>query len=292
MSIETADRLQSEIQSFESVWQGGYYEGEPLDPVGPSSYAEFGYMSVLHAVYLMVIKPYVTASSCVLEIGPGRGAWTKTMLHAKEVWCLDAKSREANDIDRYLGYPPNLHYFQVHDFECRDLPYDHFDYLFSFGALCHVSPDGIRAYARNLFPRLKSGAHAFLMIGDYDKANLMRANSDQYDVVSRLVRAKTVRALNGVDKRIARPLGMRAFLWGRLPVRWRLGVERALGSRPLTRTRLRYKDKNEDLMPRAGRWFHSGVEETAQMFAECGYTVIAKDVGLVHRDPILHLQKP
>jgi hypothetical protein len=72
------------------------------------------------------------------------------MLGAKEIWCLDAKPREANNIDAYLGYPGNLVYHQVHDFACRELPDDKFDYLFSFGAFCHISRDGTVQYMTNL----------------------------------------------------------------------------------------------------------------------------------------------
>jgi len=43
--------------------------------------------------------------------------------------------------------------------------------MFSFGCLCHVSFDGITAYAQNLLPKLKSGAHCFWMVGDYKKFN-------------------------------------------------------------------------------------------------------------------------
>ena len=290
--MDTEERLRSEIGSFQKVWRGGYYEGDPLDPVGASSYREFGYMSILHVVYLTLIRLYVTSSTRVLEIGPGRGAWTKTMLHAAEVWCLDAKPREENDIDRFLGYPANLRYFQVSDFECRDLPYDYFDYVFSFGALCHVSPDGICAYARNLYPRLKSGANLFLLVGDYDKNNHMRAHSDQYDVISRVMSSKRAWFINAVDKRIGGLFGKRAFVWGTLPASRRSQLERLLGARPVARTRVPYKDKREDLAPRPGRWFHSGAKETARMFAEYGYSVVSEDVGVVHRDPILHLRKP
>ncbi len=55
------DRLRREIDSFRGtwkgrpLWEGGYYEGDPLDPVGRSSYGAGGYISVLHAVYLTCV---------------------------------------------------------------------------------------------------------------------------------------------------------------------------------------------------------------------------------------------
>lgn len=67
------------------LWEGGYYEGDPLDPVGRSSYGAGGYISVLHAVYLTCVRPYVNADTLALELGPGRGAWTRALLPAREV---------------------------------------------------------------------------------------------------------------------------------------------------------------------------------------------------------------
>ena len=76
-----------EINSFNNVWKGGYFEGEVLDPVSHSSYGPLGYLSVLYVLYLVSIKPYVTKKTTVLEIGPGRGAFTKAILRhdAREI---------------------------------------------------------------------------------------------------------------------------------------------------------------------------------------------------------------
>ena len=38
------------------------------------------------------------------------------------------------------------------------LPEDYFNYMFSFGCLCHVSFEGISEYAENIFPKLQIGA--------------------------------------------------------------------------------------------------------------------------------------
>ena len=73
----------AEISRFADLWHGGYHEGDPLDPLGLSSYDDLGYISVLHAVYQCCVRPYAVPGSTVLEIGPGRGAWTRTMLSAR-----------------------------------------------------------------------------------------------------------------------------------------------------------------------------------------------------------------
>jgi hypothetical protein len=125
-STQIAERLQKELNSFAGLWDSGYYEGNPLDPMSRSSYNIMGYMSILHVVYLTCIKPYINENSIVLEIGPGRGAWTKTFLQAKEVWCLDALSAEHNKFWDYIGHASNVQYYQVSDFTCSMLPEDTF----------------------------------------------------------------------------------------------------------------------------------------------------------------------
>ena len=171
-----ADKLKQELDAFQGVWKGGYFEGDPLDPFAPSYFGEFGFMSVLHATYLRCIKPYVHADTVALEIGPGRGGWTRTMLGAREVYALDALSAGHNRFFEYLGHPKHVHYFQVQDFSCRELPDAHFNYMFSFGCLCHVSFEGISQYARNTFAKMQPGAECFWMIADYEKYNWAVAN--------------------------------------------------------------------------------------------------------------------
>lgn len=142
-SIQRVERLRNELKSFQELWHGGFYGGNPLDPMGHSSYRLLGYMSILHVVYLTCIKPYINKNSIALEIGPGRGAWTKALLRAKEVWCLDALSPEHNNFCEYVGHAPNVKYLQVSDFSCSMLPNSKFDYLFSIGTFCHISFDGL-----------------------------------------------------------------------------------------------------------------------------------------------------
>jgi hypothetical protein len=120
--MATNIKLSKELDSFTQLWNGGYFEGEPLIPLGQSTYGALNYISVLHATYLRCIKPYIDSNSIALEIGPGRGAWTKCMLSAKEVWALDALPEEHNGFYEYLGYPRNVNYFQVTNFECAMLP--------------------------------------------------------------------------------------------------------------------------------------------------------------------------
>jgi len=260
MDNKTA-KLSTELRSFKNLWEGGYYEGDPLDPMGKSSYGLLGFMSVLHATYLRCIKPYVNNQTVALEIGPGRGAWTKTLLDSKEIYVLDALSEEHNRFFEYLGYPKNVKYFQVLNFNCEALPEDYFNFMFSFGCMCHVSFEGITEYAINLYPKLKQGSNCFWMIADYDKKNNAILIHNKLNVSDFII-----------------PEGRRY-----LPKKWLLSF--------LGVTKLDLQNKDEDKEPRPGRWYHAGIEKTCAMLREVGYRIVDPDVGTTLRDPIIHFVK-
>jgi len=96
-----------------------------------------------------------------VEIGPGRGAWTKTMLDSKEVYALDALPEKHNRFYEYLDHPRNVQYHQVEDFDCRILPDNYLLTCSHLDVLCHVSFEGITRYAVNILPKLTSGSNCF-----------------------------------------------------------------------------------------------------------------------------------
>lgn len=258
------DKLKEELASFEGVWQGGYYEGNPLEPLSRSSYGQLGYMSVVRATYLRCIKPYVNAETVALEIGAGRGAWTKSMLAAKEIWALDAMTAEYNQFWEYVGARENVNYVQVEDFSCSALPENQFDYLFSFGCLCHVSFEGVELYAKNLFPKLKSGANCFWLVADYEKYNRVVADWKSHSVWA---------AAAPVGKRFA-------------PVRKMLEWLMRMDNKPLPLA----PDVNDE--PAPGRWYDAGIKRTCAMLEKYGYEIVDEDVETSLRDPIIHFRKP
>lgn len=256
-------RLRAHLGSFAGIWPGGYLEGDPLAPLSRSTYGQLGYMSVLHATYLHCIRPHVEPETNALEIGPGRGAWTRALLDAREVWALDALSATETGFWEHLGCQPHVTYVQVRDFSCAGLPNDHFDYMFSFGCLCHTPFEGIEAYASNLFPKLRRGAECFWLVADYEKFNRVVADLEHFSILNALVPAGRRRA----------PLRQLAAAVGR-------------ASRP----RQMPPDPEDAIRP--GRWFHAGTARTAAMLRTFGYDVIDEDVGTSLRDPIVHFRKP
>lgn len=255
--------MSEEIAQFRNLWKGGYCEGDPLDPAACSSYGDMGYISILHAVYQVCVRPFIRPGVAVLEIGPGRGAWTRTMLDAREIWCLDALPAEHNAFWEYVGrdQKSKIRYFQVADFLCKDLPDDHFDFLFSFGVFCHITRQGQEAYFKHLFPKARRGANAMIMIGDFNKYNAAVRNLSG----SRLVRLS------------------------------RQGIVRSVrfnGRRAISRMRGRLEQNPNDASLAPGKFHHAGIADTCRFLQSAGWEIVNPDVGLVPRDPIIHFRKP
>jgi phospholipid N-methyltransferase len=255
-----SSKLKEQLASFKGVWKGGYYEGNPAEPLTLSSYGDLGFMSVLRATYLRCIKPYINRETIVLEIGPGRGAWTKTMLDAKEIWALDALSAEETHFWQYIGKQPHVKYIQVDDFKCSQLQDNYFDYMFSFGCLCHVSFAGIEEYAENLFPKLKSGSNCFWLVADYEKYNRVVNNLQRHSIWGAVA-----------------SMGRRYAIIGKF-------FELPHRPKPIA--------EDTDDEPSPGRWYHAGIDKTCEMLKEKGYKIIDRDVETTLRDPIIHFMKP
>lgn len=256
-----------ELSSFRGLWPGGYWEGDPLDPVARSSYGEYGYVSTLFVIYQVCVRPFIKSTTNVLEIGPGRGAWTRTLLPAREVWCLDALPAEYNRFWETVGegQRDKVKYIQVEDFECAALPDDHFDFLFSFGCFCHISWEGQKAYYRSLFKKLRPGANAMVMYADFDKFN-------GYLEHARRMRVQPIGA-RGAPAVVVNELRHRTR---------RLRRKTHWIDRPLVKG-----ERQEQ-----GGWCHAGIPETKAWLTELGWDVVDPDIGVVPRDPIVHFRKP
>ena len=255
-------RLAEELRSFAQLWEGGFFVGDPLDSMF-SPHGVFGYVGLYHAIYHACIRPYVTAETRALELGPGRGAWTRAMLGAREIWCLDALSAEHNRFWAYVGNARNVRYVHVSDFSCSILPDDAFDFLFSYDTLCHVSFDGIEAYVRNLRPKLRVGAHAFVMVADFDKYRRFVDERDSRSVFSAFVSYFSNPLVRRLLESKARKLN------GNLIRRYEEFIQ----------------------APEANGWFHAGVDRTCELLERHGYRVIEPDVGLDPKSPIVHFSR-
>ncbi|MDM7957512.1 class I SAM-dependent methyltransferase [Blastomonas sp.] len=250
--------------TFQKIWQGGYYGGDPLDPVLAREYGDLSLISVNHAVYQALVRPNVNSETKVLEIGPGRGAWTKSMLNAKEIWCFDALSAEHNNFWEYVG-PGNkskINYFEVSDASLTQAPDDHFDFIFSFGAFCHIPVDIQRAYQENLFKKAKSGAKGVIMFADFDKFNHAFSNLSKLRTVPVNAHGLSTTLRFNVARMLARIKRQPFFL------------------------------EKDDHTEKPGRFYHGNIKQTAEHLEAVGWRVIVDDINLNFRDPIVYFEKP
>ena len=267
-NMKTDQKLKAELESFRHIWHGGYYGGNPADPVF-GLWGINSFIGVSHALYLACIKPYIKPSVTVLEIGCGRGAWSKLMLGAKQVYCLDALSPEHNHFYEYVGRPRHVQYFKVEDFSLKEIPLDSIDFVFSYDALCHVSFEGISEYAASLYSRMKAGAHAFWMVADYEKYNRFLQMLDRTNVLNSL-------------------LPREKYPWIKKGLQALFGC---LGRWNARRYGLKLLDLNEDAEPRPGRWYNAGTDRTCDMLRKIGFSVVDPDMGFDFRSPVIHFQR-
>ncbi|MCJ7523940.1 MAG: class I SAM-dependent methyltransferase [Candidatus Aminicenantes bacterium] len=260
--------LQSELRSFQDIWHGGFFLGDPADPAF-GLWGLTSFIGVSHAIYLACIKPFVNENTTVLEIGCGRGAWTKLMLGAREIYCLDALPPEHNRFDDYVGRHDHIHYVTVEDFSLKEVPLAVIDFVFSYDALCHVSFDGISEYARNLFLRMRGGAHGFWMVADYHKYNEFVSRQDRYNVLQCLLPRKKYPLLGKLLRRFY------CFL-----NRWNA-----------RRHHLDFLDEHENEQACPGRWYHAGLRRTCEMLERNGFTIVQADMGFDYRSPLIHFRK-
>ncbi|HEX8414705.1 MAG TPA: class I SAM-dependent methyltransferase [Sphingomicrobium sp.] len=256
--------LQSQLSSFQTIWKGGYYGGDPRHPTQCTEYGPLMLISSHYAIVKTLIEPNVRSGSRVLEIGPGRGGWTRAFKDATEIYCLDALSAEHNSFWNLVGEVnrDRIKYFQVRDAKLTECPDDAFDFLFSFGAFCHMPQEIREDYFRNMFGKAKSGAVGVFMFADFDKFNVAYTDLSQTRTTSLTL------------------LGLRAM------IRW-------YGGRLLSNFRKSegLLDKN-DTEARPGRFFHGGIRETSAFLEQVGWEVLSPDIGLNLRDPIVVFRKP
>lgn len=246
---------------FTRAWPGGYFEGDPRDPFGLSGYFHLGYISSLYATYLVCLKPHISSETNVLEIGPGRGAWTKAILalEPKMVWALDAASDEHTGFSAYVGNSTHVQYHQVTDESLREVPDLQIDLFFSFGVFCHLPEQIVKNYLFSLYDKMAPGAHGYFLVADFEHRNAAARNANALD----------------------RLFSLRRFAAHRLTHR-------------ITTKMFRNKfDQSMRLYSQQEpKWYNLGKVRAGQLAQDAGFVVVDLDVGTCPRDPILHIVKP
>ena len=262
------------LQKFRQAFPGGYFEGVPLDPMSSSTYGVYGYNSVLYTVYSACIRPYITSDIVALEIGPGRGAWSKAILHrnCRKLYAVDIAEPEHTHFWEYVGKDPRAEYIVAADLSLPGVPDDSVDFFFSFGVFCHLKPEMCEEYLSSIYRKMKYGSRGFLMIADFDKYERCRADADSLSI-KRIFAEQT--------RKIWIPTKF-SYLFA-----WRFFREK-MDLQQVSKSR-------EQNLWTAGQefgWYHWGVDQACESLARSGFEIVEPDVEVCQRDPVVHFRKP
>jgi ubiquinone/menaquinone biosynthesis C-methylase UbiE len=122
----------------------------------------------LYKVVDRYLRPYVTPESAVLEIGSGGGRWTRYLVAARRVVCVDINQEFFPLLSaKFPGAP--LEFYQSSGCELRGIDGDSIDFVFSFGTLVHIEPHDIRQYLDEIRRVLRPGAIAVVQYAEKSK---------------------------------------------------------------------------------------------------------------------------
>lgn len=151
-------KLQREIESFQSIWKGGFRDGHPW----------------CLKRNVRGLKKYIEENmkgKCCLEIGCGGGDWSKFIYDLNifdKIYCIDVLSEEHNKFWSHVGdeKKDKIEYIHVKDFTLDFLPLNTLDYVFSYDVFCHISYSGQKQYISNLYNKCKVDCELLIMYSD------------------------------------------------------------------------------------------------------------------------------
>lgn len=121
-------------------------------------------------VFMKAIKPYVTTSSTVLELGPGAGDWTRAILeHVREGRVFTCDYQDATQWLDVAAYSGRLVCHRVSDNSFSVVEDNSVDFFWSMGVLCHNNASDIQDVLNNSLGKMKPGAFACHQHTDWDK---------------------------------------------------------------------------------------------------------------------------
>ncbi len=113
---------------------------------------------------------WVKPDAQVLELGPGRGSWTRALLQQAPQGCVH--TLDFQDVSEWLkpdDHRGHLFCHHIHDNRFKEVPDSQFDFFFSFGVLCHNNRQQIQEVLESSLAKMKPGGLAVHEYGEWDK---------------------------------------------------------------------------------------------------------------------------
>ena len=115
-----------------------------------------------------IVRPYVNANHCALEVGPGGGRWTRYLIGFKSLYVVDYHQELIDEVRKSFDMP-NMKFITNNGTDFPGVKKRSIDYLFSFGVFVHLDIPLLEAYLKNIKPILKPTANVVIHYSDKTK---------------------------------------------------------------------------------------------------------------------------
>ena len=159
-------------EALKKLFPNGYNSGDVLatSPSPRRLIEEIRCGANYREVFLKGVEGYLRPDFKVMELGPGNGSWSRPVL--QRIYDGELHAVDMHDVSKWIKPKPGsgkLVCYQVSDNSFSQLPDSYFDFFFSFGVLCHNNAEHRSEILANSLKKMKPGALAWHMIGDWKK---------------------------------------------------------------------------------------------------------------------------
>lgn len=155
---------------FGSGYDSGDIEKGLDDPLIRQEYVDTG--ANYKVIFDELLKPRLQTGKVILEIGPGKGSWTKAVLnhfHSGTLIVVDRLPVEDVLRERCRDAGERLRFYQTTDNDYSSLEDRSIDFAFSIGVFVHIPVPEIATILKRLRPKMAPGGEIILHYSNWDK---------------------------------------------------------------------------------------------------------------------------